>query len=195
MACTIDQIKKEVVTWQRCLAMAGLYPHGEVDGIMGPKTRAAAEAWESEHAKARIQEGEFDERTERNLATVCPEVAKAVRAWLRGKVNPYCRHAGLVCKVIEGSRTVAAQNALSKGVTKASGGNSFHNYGLAIDIGLFKGGEYLTGDREYRNLHTVCGDPDGMMWGGNWKSIVDTPHYQIAAYGSGISKVKGLFRK
>lgn len=195
MANTIDEIKKETVTWQRCLAMAGYYQHGEVDGIAGAKTQRAAEQWVKEHAKIRIRQGELDERTERNLATVCPEVAQAVRAWIRDKVNPYCRHAGLVCKVIEGSRTVAAQNALGKGVTNASGGNSFHNYGLAIDIGLFRGNEYLTGDREYRNLHTVCGDPEGMMWGGKFKSITDTPHYQIAAYGAGISKVKALFKK
>lgn len=191
---TLAEIQKETITWQRCLALAGYYPLNLIDGITGPKTTAAATAWHTEHRNLALQHGTLDDRTEANLITVCPIIAKALRAWLTGKVIPYCNKTGLTCKIIEGTRTIAAQNKLGKNVTRATGGNSFHNYGLAIDIGLFNGKEYITTDREYRNLHTACGDPADMLWGGTFKSIVDTPHYQIAKYGTGISKVKAQFK-
>ena len=56
----------------------------------------------------------------------------------------------MAMRVVQGLRTIAEQNALyAKGrtspgpiVTKAKGGSSYHNYGLAIDLvtaGTFKG--------------------------------------------------------
>jgi len=58
---------------------------------------------------------------------------------------------GVKVEVISGLRSWAAQAALyaqgrtkpGKIVTKARPGSSWHNYGLAIDLGLFKNGIYL----------------------------------------------------
>jgi len=70
-------------------------------------------------------------------------------------------------------------------VTNAKGGQSFHNFGLAIDIVLLydkdKNGTFETASWELNNdfLAVVqyfknC----GWFWGGNFKSFKDYPHFE-----------------
>ncbi len=73
-------------------------------------------------------------------------------------------------------------------VTKAKGGNSFHNYGLAFDICKnIKGQEYSDG-----KFFKLCGDiwtEMGGVWGGNFKSIKDNPHFEFTG-GLSINDLK-----
>ena len=95
-------------------------------------------------------------------------------------------------EVISGLRSWSAQAALyaqgrtkpGKIVTKARPGSSWHNYGLAIDLGLFKNGVYLDERKpaEADKLYTEIGKlaaTHGIEWAGNWKSFQETPHFQI----------------
>jgi peptidoglycan L-alanyl-D-glutamate endopeptidase CwlK len=99
---------------------------------------------------------------------------------------------GISIEVISGLRSWAAQAALyaqgrtksGRIVTKARPGSSWHNFGLAIDLGLFRNGVYLDekrpvdADRFYAEIGRIAAK-HGVEWAGNWKSFTETPHFQV----------------
>lgn len=127
---------------------------------------------------------QFDERTERNIATLLPPAQKLARRFMTDATLAMLRH-DIEPRIISGTRTYAEQDALyAKGrtapgskVTNARGGFSNHNFGIAFDIGLFKGGKYLAESPHYATLGPV-GESVGLKWGGRWKGFPDQPHYE-----------------
>lgn len=109
---------------------------------------------------------------------------------------------GVTVEVISGLRSWAAQAALyAQGrtkpgpiVTKARPGSSWHNYGLAIDLGLFKNAVYLDeknealADKLYAKIGIIAGKM-GIEWAGNWKSFPETPHFQVT-FGKTLSEMR-----
>lgn len=93
---------------------------------------------------------------------------------------------GIRIKVISGLRTYAEQDALyaqgrsNKGkiVTNAKGGYSNHNFGIAFDVAVFEGTTYLPESVKYKAVG-VLGNDLGLEWGGNWRTIIDQPHFQL----------------
>ena len=78
-------------------------------------------------------------------------------------------------------------------VTNAKGGQSIHNYGLAIDFALLIDGKTASwedlkdfdGDRKADWLEVVeVFEKAGWEWGGRWKSFTDKPHLQ-KTFGNG----------
>lgn len=182
-------ITDDVKTDQRLLNLAG-FKAGAVDGVVGAKTRAAYERWrEAESAMC-----EVDERSVRNIRTLLPQVQVVVRDWLLVRAYPSARELGYVVKVICGTRSWKEQEELyAKGrtapgprVTNAKAGSSWHNYGVAWDVGLFTAsGGYVTDGKVYERFGKLAGLPVGCEWGGDWKSFKDFPHYQwVQVYGS-----------
>jgi peptidoglycan L-alanyl-D-glutamate endopeptidase CwlK len=117
----------------------------------------------------------------------------------RAKLEPFVlaaqeqvKQAGITIEVISGLRSWSQQAALyaqgrtkpGRIVTKARAGSSWHNYGLAIDLGLFRAGVYLdeakpsTADVIYRQLGVLAAK-HGIEWAGNWKSFPEGPHFQV----------------
>jgi peptidoglycan L-alanyl-D-glutamate endopeptidase CwlK len=115
------------------------------------------------------------------------------------KIEPFLAEAeaamsarGVSIEVISGLRSWAAQAALyaqgrtksGRIVTKARPGSSWHNFGLAIDLGLFRNGVYLDekrpvdADRFYAEIGRIAAK-HGVEWAGNWKSFTETPHFQV----------------
>lgn len=180
---TLEELRKDVAYWQRLMRFHG-YDCGKIDGIRGAKTRAAEAAWDADAKKNQVY-GVFDERTERNLATVCPEMQRLVRVWLTSAVQ-LAQHMQYEIKIIEGTRSYARQNELKasgRGVTNAKGGQSWHNFGLAVDFGVFRGKSYILTDEPYRKLGALARGVHGLEWGGDWKGkLVDTPHVQLKKY-------------
>jgi peptidoglycan L-alanyl-D-glutamate endopeptidase CwlK len=108
--------------------------------------------------------------------------------------------APLTYKILSGTRTYAEQDALADQrpvVTKARGGQSNHNFGIAWDIGIFDNGKYYTGssakeEKAYDDLAALIkANVSGLEWGGDWTSFVDKPHYQLAT-GKPVSQVRAL---
>ena len=109
---------------------------------------------------------------------------------------------GVAIEVISGLRSWAAQAALyAQGrtkpgpiVTKARPGSSWHNYGLAIDLGLFKGGKYLDSanpalaDKLYSIIGAIAAR-HGIEWAGTWKTFQETPHFQVT-FGLSLAAAK-----
>jgi len=127
----------------------------------------------------------FDERSEIQLATLHPEAQKAARAFL-GVAKTIAAKVGCDVKIISGTRSYMEQDALyakgrtipnTKIVTRAKAGFSNHNFGIAFDVGIFKGKEYFGEHPLYNELGTL-GKSLGLEWGGDWK-FVDEPHYQL----------------
>lgn len=73
-------------------------------------------------------------------------------------------------------------------VTNAKGGESYHNFGLAIDFALETPSGDVIWDREYdRNENGVADWTEvvqmakalGFEWGGDWKGFKDYPHLEM----------------
>jgi hypothetical protein len=131
--------------------------------------------------------------SEQRLERVHPALASRVRALLE-----QCAIEGLSLLVTQGLRTANEQDALyAKGrtappigskfiVTKAKGGQSYHNFGLAIDIVVLD----ALGKADWNVAHpgwaraAAIGKSLGLEWGGDWKGFKDIPHFQ---YTGGVS--------
>lgn len=118
-----------------------------------------------------------------------------------------------ICRFAYTLRTFAEQDALfaqgrskpGKVVTNAKGGQSYHNYGLAIDIVLIldkdKNGTFETaswdlksdfdGDKKADWMEVVqVFKRYGFEWGGDWK-FLDMPHFQ-KTFGKSIYELRAL---
>lgn len=75
---------------------------------------------------------------------------------------------------------VQVENRTAPGtkVTNARGGHSNHNFGIAFDVGVFEGNQYLGESVKYKAVGAL-GMELGLEWGGNWKTLVDQPHFQL----------------
>ncbi|MDF2002688.1 M15 family metallopeptidase [Bacillus pumilus] len=96
---------------------------------------------------------------------------------------------GIYVQITSGYRSFAEQNKLyaqgrtapGKIVTNAKGGQSNHNYGLAIDYVLLSadGKKALwTVNEKWRRVAQI-GKSLGFSWGGDWKSFKDYPHLEM----------------
>jgi peptidoglycan L-alanyl-D-glutamate endopeptidase CwlK len=138
----------------------------------------------------------LDDRSERNLATLHPEIHKRVIAFISGAKNMAAQR-GLDVKCICGLRSFSEQadlyakgrTAPGKIVTRAQPGQSMHNYGLALDLGVFsRDGKTYHGDHAFYRELGPLGESLGFEWGGRWK-FNDEPHYQFRpAWAAGMTE-------
>ncbi len=192
----------DVLYFQRLASAAGFYT-GKLDGDWGSKTDRAQAAWDEAFASIRTAAGnELDGRTEGLLRTLLPG-AQVLMRHLLAKLHVE----GLDARVISGTRNYAEQDELFRQgrngdprdiVTYARGGQSNHNFGLAVDLGIFAGGRYLNGDQPgdlppYRLAGKISGTIPGLEWGGLWPGKKqDLPHHQ-AATGLSLAEVRARF--
>ncbi|MBS0294795.1 MAG: M15 family metallopeptidase [Proteobacteria bacterium] len=187
--------KDDVLFRQRFLSCCGFYAD-TLDGLWGKNTDDAEAAFAARSAEIAQAEGTFDARTERTLFSLRCDAQAAARRSLAA-----IRAAGHDARAISGTRTYPEQQALYRQgrfgnpgpiVTKAQAGQSWHNFGLAWDIGLFNGGQYVTNDAPYVQVGPI-GRTGGVEWGGDWKSFKDNPHYQFGTGGMAISAARAVF--
>jgi len=121
-----------------------------------------------------------DPRSEKNLATVQPQLQKLGRELLRRLAAE-----GLTFKVTSGNRTQAEQDSLyAQGRTKPGKvvtwtRRSRHIGGRAIDLTLFSGKNPVWESRHYNRAGAI-GEELGLVWGGRWKGgKTDKPHFEL----------------
>jgi len=157
----------------------------QVDGRAGPETWGAIYAHIVKPTIAGVAPAEaielVDPRSEKNIATLLSEVRPIARALVQK-----AKQSGIQIKILSGLRSYQEQDELyaqgrtkpGKVVTKARGGYSNHNFGIAFDIGIFEGTKYLSDSVKYKAVGALGMDL-GLEWGGSWKTIVDQPHFQL----------------
>jgi peptidoglycan LD-endopeptidase CwlK len=134
-----------------------------------------------------------DERSERNIKTLKPEVQPLARSLIE-----QAKALGINAKVISGYRSYEEQDALyAQGrtapgpkVTKARAGYSWHNFGLAFDIGIFSedGKEYYGASPDYAKVGAL-GEKLGLTWGGSW-DFHDPPHFQFNPHDLTLAEIR-----
>ena len=176
----------DVLFFQRMLRCEGLYL-ADLDGFWGPKTEKAAKAFDERAAAIRSATRNFDTRSEGCICTLSLRAQQQAREFL-GRVLD----GGVRARIISGTRTYAEQDALFRQgrfgnpglkVTKARGGQSNHNFGIAWDIGIFTAsGGYVEEGPGYQKTANLglAGRGGAIEWGGHWIDFVDRPHYQLA---------------
>jgi peptidoglycan L-alanyl-D-glutamate endopeptidase CwlK len=148
-----------------------------------PSTTAKAVASKpSLVSEAKAAVWQADLRSEKNLATVQPQLQKLGRELLRRLAAE-----GLTFKVTSGNRTQAEQDKLysqgrygNKGPVVTWTRKSRHIGGKAIDITLFSGKNPVWDSKHYDRAG-VIGEQLGLVWGGRWKRTPDRPHFELPA--------------
>lgn len=153
----------------------------EWDGDFANRSKAALEALihppviQTPETPQTSAGGPVDARSEGNIATLHRVVQPKARQMVK-----LAAENGITIKITSGTRTYAEQDKLfaQGGVTKARGGQSNHNFGLAFDITIFKDGQPVWESPQYKTLGGL-GKSLGFTWGGDWTSIVDEPHFEL----------------
>jgi len=112
-------------------------------------------------------------------------------------INAVEQQLGIRLRVTQGLRTFAEQDALyaqgrtrrGKIVTNARGGESFHNFGLAIDVCEIRDGRAIW-DCEWVRIAPLAKGL-GWEWGGEWTSFPDRPHFQ-KVFGRSTAQLRAL---
>ena len=192
----------DILFLQRFLKSCGFYA-GPLDGHFNSDVSHAEDALAAQYEAIKREMGDFDARSEAGISTLEPNAQRTARQFLKtANALP------LTYKIISGTRTFAEQDELfaqgrtkpGKIVTKAKGGESNHNFGIAWDVGIFNGRDYLTGETQeeeqaYINLGKhILAHLDGLEWGGDWHDFVDRPHYQLAIEKT-VADIRQLFEK
>ncbi len=93
--------------------------------------------------------------------------------------------------LVEGYRSSARQDQLAargQHVTRARGGRSWHQYGLAADSAFMRDGKLVISERDpwamrgYQ-LYGQVAKEAGLVWGGDWRSIKDLMHVELRREG------------
>lgn len=123
---------------------------------------------------------------------------------LAGRMVKGCGEKGLQIKIGETLRTVKEQDELyAQGRTKpgnivtnapGSSFSSYHQWGTAFDIYRNDGAGAYNETGNFFGRAGAVGASLGLEWGGNWKSIVDKPHFQLPDWGSSTSGIKKLYK-
>jgi peptidoglycan L-alanyl-D-glutamate endopeptidase CwlK len=139
----------------------------------------------------------MNDATRRRLQQVHPALAAAITTLIDTLYKN-----GIQIEVVQGLRTFAEQDALyAQGrtrpgpiVTRARGGQSNHNYGLAVDVVPFNNGKPNWNAPMGIWLAIGTGAQKlGLEWGGDWKKFVDKPHIQLP--GLSVAECLSLYRR
>lgn len=133
--------------------------------------------------------------SENRLTKVHPTLAAGVRTVIAALAAK-----GITIEVVQGLRTFAEQDALfaqgrtkpGQVVTKARGGESNHNYGLAVDLCPFVNGKPQWNDNAGFLKIGAEAAKVGLQWGGSWKKFIDKPHVQLG--GLTVAQCQSLFK-
>lgn len=173
--------------------------HGlDVDGQAGPKTLALLDdLYEPLVANFAPQATpEVPEDKPGEFAVGLEELA-SVNARLSKKVLDVIRMAdgeGYILTTVQGLRTFAQQDKLfaqRPRVTKARGGQSYHNYGVAVDLAFVVNGKINWDDKLYKGNMARWAGRAGLESGANWR-FVDYPHMQLAGL-PGVGDLRKIY--
>lgn len=150
---------------------------------------------------------DFDERTNKYLATLDPKAQKIFKPFII-EAKQIAAAMGYEYKAISGNRTPAEQQVIyNQGrtapgpiVTNSKPYQSNHQYGIALDFGVFKDGIYQDeknpgqAEKVHLAVAKVAGKY-GIDAGAYWKKFKDQPHFEVSTGLTLAQKKDLLIRK
>jgi peptidoglycan L-alanyl-D-glutamate endopeptidase CwlK len=133
----------------------------------------------------------LDARTAKNIATLDPK-ARLIFQGFAQEAKIIAEEMGCDYIGICGHRSWEEQDRLftqRPKVTNAAGGSSNHNFGIAMDFGVFRGRVYLDAAKpelaeQVHQAVAKIASRHGLDWGGDWVRFRDFPHFEI---GTGLT--------
>lgn len=118
----------------------------------------------------------------RKLSDLHPAVQDKAKAFIAA-----CEKAGIDLLVTSTYRDYEAQNALyamgrtapGSIVTNAKGGESFHNFRVALDVVPVVAGKPIWNDSALWGKVGALGEAAGLEWAGRWSKFRETCHFQL----------------
>lgn len=117
----------------------------------------------------------FSKRSLDNLKGVDERLVKLMEEVL--SISPYD------FGITEGLRTIEKQKEYVR-TGKSQTMNSYHLKGKAVDIVVYKDGEVTWDLKYYKEIAKIVKETATekglkITWGGDWKTLVDGPHFQL----------------
>lgn len=144
---------------------------------------------------------ELDARSIKNLVTLDPKARVIFQNFLM-EAKMIAEELGCEYIGISGHRTWEEQDRLFTQrpvVTRAAGGYSNHNFGIAMDFGVFRGKTYLDdsnpslASKVHRAVAKIA-NRHGLEWGGDWTKFRDEPHFEIET-GLTMAQKRNVYKK
>ena len=143
----------------------------------------------------------LDARTIKNLATLDPK-ARLIFQGFAQEAALIAEELGCEYRGISGHRSWEEQDRLftqRPKVTNAAGGYSNHNFGIAMDFGVFRGRVYLDSANPQlaEKVHkavAMIACRHGLEWGGDWPKFRDFPHFEIET-GLSMKQKRNVYKK
>lgn len=144
---------------------------------------------------------ELDARSIKNLVTLDPKARVIFQNFLM-EAKMIAEELGCDYIGISGHRTWEEQDRLFTQrpvVTRAAGGYSNHNFGIAMDFGVFRGKTYLDSSnpalasKVHRAVAKIA-NRHGLEWGGDWPKFRDEPHFEIET-GLTMAQKRNVYKK
>ena len=134
----------------------------------------------------------WDEVSDSRINNLHPLVREKARQF----INRVEKELGIKLRVTSTLRTYAEQNELyAQGrtksgaiVTNAKGGESNHNFGTALDVIPIVNGQPDWSTKHWQEIATI-GKSVGFQWGGDWKGLVDKPHFEMQ-FGNSLAQLR-----
>lgn len=144
---------------------------------------------------------DLDARTVKFIATLDPKARVIFQDFIY-EAKIIAEELGCDYIGISGHRTWAEQDRLftqRPRVTRAAGGQSNHNFGIAMDFGVFQGRVYLDDSNpalasKVHRAVAMIANRHGLAWGGDWPKFRDEPHYEIET-GLTMAQKRNVYQK
>lgn len=142
-----------------------------------------------------MAEKTWDKFSDARIAKLHPKIRADATAF----INTVEAKTGIKLRVTQGFRSFKEQNDLyaqgrakpGKIVTNAKGGESYHNYGLALDVCEIRGRQAIW-ECDWKKIAPI-GKALGWEWGGDWTKFKDRPHFQ-KAFGKSEKQLLTLYK-
>lgn len=138
-----------------------------------------------------------DQYSEKKIATLDARVRGPASRFLKRTYDELC----IKLRVADAFRSVEEQDKLyalgrtqpGNIATRARGGTSFHNYGLAIDVYILNDDGTIDLVNELPPEVVAIALEEGFLWGGNWDDR-DPPHFEMP-FGQTAKQLKAQHEK
>lgn len=142
----------------------------------------------------KFTKAEIVAKAQKKVGGLKPDVKEAVLSAVKEAYDRW----GIGIIVSQGYRTFAEQDALyAQGrtkpgsiVTNAKGGQSNHNYGVAVDFAIDTIDDGKIDSWQPSALVVNMMKRRGFDWGGDWKSFTDLPHFEACDWYRGERNYK-----